>query len=177
MGRGKLVGNIVLILILAASAIAIILAFVTSSHKMELKRSPEQSEQVVVVGKRITGYGTSSSRMNVYTNYYFFNISFEFPEGDGEPCPSTHNYYSLKMPKKRMKSTVNNLFPFVLQTMESRLCCKCSMEELKNVDFMRVCGIGFSFKIDFPAALEFRRGRGEYLREFQFSPLEVEVWI
>jgi hypothetical protein len=52
-----------------------------------------------------------------------------------------------------------------------------SLEELKNVDFMRVCGIGFSFKIDFAAALAFRRARGEYLREYQYEPLEVEVWV
>jgi len=60
---------------------------------------------------------------------------------------------------------------------DSRLCCKYSMDELKNIDFMRVCGLGFSFKIDFEQALAFRRERGEYLREYQFKELEVEVWI
>ena len=65
----------------------------------------------------------------------------------------------------------------VLPASYSRLCCKDSLEELKNLDFMRVCGIGFSFKIDFGAALAFRRSRGEYLREHQFKTLEVDVWI
>jgi hypothetical protein len=58
-----------------------------------------------------------------------------------------------------------------------RLCCSDSLEELKNVDSMRVCGIGFKFGIDFEAALAFRRARGEYLREYQYEPLEVEVWV
>jgi hypothetical protein len=35
----------------------------------------------------------------------------------------------------------------------------------------------FSFKIDFEEALAFRRERGEYLREYQYEPLEVEVYI
>jgi len=60
---------------------------------------------------------------------------------------------------------------------DRRLCCCESLEELKNADFMRVCGIGFKFKIDFEAALTFRRSRGEYLREHQFQTLEVDVWI
>jgi hypothetical protein len=42
---------------------------------------------------------------------------------------------------------------------------------------MRVCGLWFSFKIDFEAALAFRRARGEYLREYQYEPLVVEVWV
>jgi hypothetical protein len=48
---------------------------------------------------------------------------------------------------------------------------------LKNLDFTRVCGLWFSFEIDYKAALAFRRARGEYLREYQYEPLTVEVYI
>jgi hypothetical protein len=54
---------------------------------------------------------------------------------------------------------------------------KDSLNDFKNLDSMRVCGLGFSFKIDFESALAFRRSRGEYLREYQYEPLEIEVYI
>jgi hypothetical protein len=115
-------------------------------------------------------------------------VSTQNSEGDAEASPYIHHILgyrplqgmqSPKIPfsKIRLKSGFsNNLFFFIL-TADRRLCGECSLEELKNLDFMRVCGIGFSFKIDFAAALAFRRARGEYLREHQFQTLEVEVWI
>jgi len=46
-----------------------------------------------------------------------------------------------------------------------------------NLDITEVRGLCFSFSIDFEAALAFRRARGDYLREYQYQPLEVEVYI
>jgi hypothetical protein len=54
---------------------------------------------------------------------------------------------------------------------------KDSLDDLKNIDLTHIYGIGFSFKIDFEAALAFRRARGEYLRAYQYEALEVEVYI
>ena len=51
------------------------------------------------------------------------------------------------------------------------------MEDFENLDITQVRGLCFTLRIDFEAALAFRRARGEYLREYQYEPLEVEVYI
>ena len=51
------------------------------------------------------------------------------------------------------------------------------LEDFENLDITQVRGLHFSFRIDFEAALAFRKARGEYLREYQYQPLEVEVYI
>ena len=81
MKRGKLVGNIVLILILVASASTIITGFVMSRHERELNSSPEQTTQAEVVSKRITKYSTGGHRMSEYKTYYTYIVAFTFPDG------------------------------------------------------------------------------------------------
>ena len=51
------------------------------------------------------------------------------------------------------------------------------LEDFENLDITEVRGLCFSFSVDFEAALAFRKARGEYLREYQYQPLEVEVYI
>jgi len=58
-----------------------------------------------------------------------------------------------------------------------RLCCIDSTEDFESLENTQVCGLGFSFGIDFEAALAFRKAHGDYLREFQYSPLEVVVYL
>jgi len=97
--------------------------------------------------------------------------------GDGEPSPVLHSGCDLGMQKNLDIASLSNDLFFVLHTAYCRLCGKDSLEDTKNPDFTRVCRLGFSFKIDFEQALAFRKLRGEYLREYQFSPLKVEVYI
>lgn len=79
MGKGKLVGNIVLALILVTGAIVLIVVFVTSRYDRELKRSPERSASAEVVNKRVSRYFSPGHR-STRTSYTYY-VTFEFPDG------------------------------------------------------------------------------------------------
>ena len=54
---------------------------VRMSPEIRYKNSFEQSEQVEVVGKRISIYSSSGSKRNKSTTYYTYIVTFKLPDG------------------------------------------------------------------------------------------------